>query len=208
MSTATAALRWSLDDVELIEPEHRYVHRPSGREVAGTTDTLRECGLGFAGFAPQSALDRGNVVHEATVLVDEDDLDWSSVPEEWHGYVRAWERYKRVTEFRPTHAEWRFWHPRFWFAGTADRFGFKKGRRGGVEIKTGSYRHVWAQCGAYDRGWSFWHPDKPLEWWECVVLNEDGTYRALELARDLPSVDEGFQDFAACLRVLARRNDP
>lgn len=193
----------SLADLQFTEVPHEYRHRPTDRVIPGVTNTMRDAGLGFQGFAPQSALDRGNYTHEASVLIDENALDWSQVPEEWEGYCRAYERAVRERDFTPTNAEWRFWHPQFFYAGTLDRVGFKKGRRGGVELKTGSHRHVATQSGAYDRGWAFWNPTKLLEWWECWVLHGDGTYTPIEL-----DVAEGFMDFAAVLRVSARKREP
>lgn len=197
----------TLDDIELIEPAHIYRRKSDRMILPGVTGTMREVGLGFTGFAPIEALNRGNFVHEGSVYVDDGSLDWGSVPLEWAGYLRAYERAKREREFTPTHAEWRFWHPQYGYAGTLDRIGLRRGRRGQVELKTGSIRHVWIQAAAYDRGFKFWFPNLAIEWSECWQLHENGTYSVYEFGRDTPSLDEGWNDFAACLRIVARRRD-
>lgn len=192
---------WGLGELTFDAVPHRYMVR--WRELDSVTKIMRACSLGFTGFAPEEALARGNYAHEASVLIDDDALDWSQVPERWAGYCRAYERAIRETRSRAAAAERRMYHPQFWYAGTLDRVVIREGRRIGVELKTGSTTDVSVQSAGYDRLWRFWWPNRPIAAWECWKLNEDGSYRIHEL-----DVEEGWQDFASCLRIMARRRQP
>lgn len=188
------------EHIELLEPEHRYIHVPTSREIPGVTHTMRAHGIGFQGVAPQEALQRGSWVHAASVLIDEDDLDERSVPREWAGYLDAYRRAVRETGVRMLEAEWRFWVPEYGYAGTLDRIALRKARRGQIELKTGDTSDVDVQVAAYDRGWRRWNPERPCEWAECWKLNDDGTYRIVPI-----DIEAGWRIFAACLVVEERK---
>lgn len=194
---------WKLEDLLFNPVPHVYQHMPTGKDLRSVTTLMRENGIGFTGYAPQSALDRGNYVHEASVLVDADDLDWDQVPEEYAGYVRGYEKAMRETESRPAVSEFRMFEPNLWFAGTLDRIVIRKGRRIGIELKTGSTTDVSVQAAGYDHLWSFWFPEKPIEAWECLKVNDDGTYKLFEL-----DVQGAWRDFVSCLCLSARRARP
>lgn len=195
---------WKLEDLLFNPVPHLYQHGPTGRNLPSVTTLMRENGIGFTGFAPQSALDRGNYTHEASVLIDEGDLDWSQVPIEWLGYSRAYERAMRELHAKPVAAEFRLYHPDFLYAGSGDRVVIRDGKRRGWEIKTGDFTDVSVQCAGYDRMWDFWFPDKPLDGWDCLKLNDDGTYRLIENL----DVKLGWRDFVSCLCLSTRRAWP
>src|SRR5262245_4350465 len=79
------------------EVPHRYLLMPSGDELASVTRRMHENKLGFdpAGI-PESILERvskrGSYVHAGTVLVDQNDLDDSRVPDEYSGYFTAYRK--------------------------------------------------------------------------------------------------------------------
>lgn len=191
-----------IEELEFEAVPHRYLVR--GREIPSVTHVMRELGLGFVGFAPQEALDRGNYVHEASVLIDEDALDWDAVPEKWRGYCESYRRTLLETRSRPFRAEWRFFHPSFGYAGTLDRVVLRDARFGLIEIKSGSTRHVHIQGGGYFEGWRYWNPTRELSFGECWRVQEDGSPAHL-IPFDL---GEGWADFAAALRVYRRKGDP
>jgi hypothetical protein len=192
-----------LDELEFYERDHRYIVR--GRQLPSVTQIMREVGLGFTGFAPQEALDRGTYCHDASVYIDTGDFWWTDpeLPEQWRGYLLGYQELVRITRSTPIAAEWGFWHPLYGFAGRLDRVIIRDGRYGLVEIKTGSTRHVWIQGGGYRIGWDYWRPDAPLSFAECWKLNATGP--ADRFAIDL---DLGAAEFSAALTVFRRRGEP
>jgi len=95
---------------------------------APVVNVTRICGMlnSYAGIPADvlaRAADRGDAVHFATELYDEDDLDLSSLPSEVSGYVAGWIRFREDTGFRPSHSEQRVYSERYRFAGTLDRVG-------------------------------------------------------------------------------------
>ena len=187
---------WRLEDLELIDPDHIYIHRPTAREVRATTKLLRAYGLGFQGVASVEALHRGAFVHECAHLWSANDLDESSIPEKWRGYVAAFIRAVAESGTKITTAEWRFYHPTAWWAGTLDAVGIRGTRRVLLEYKTGDATDVDAQCASYWKGWEYWNPEKPIDCAECWKLNEDGTYRVIPI--DLAA---GWRLFVSLLEI-------
>lgn len=187
-----------LDELEFEKVPHRYVVR--GRELGSVTHLLREHGLGFQGVAPQEALNRGQFVHECSVLLDEHDLDRGSVPEKWAGYLDAYELAVRELELRMVAAEWRSWHPDYLYAGTLDRVAIRKGKRLLFDLKTGDTSDVDAQVAGYERLWRYWRPKEPVAYGACLKVNEDGTYRWFDF-----DIEAGWRIFAACLVVEERK---
>lgn len=190
-----------LDELEF-DP-HPHVYRWRGRELPSVTHVLRECGLGFQGSPGLGPLLRGQYVHEASVFLDENDLDWATVPEAYAGYLRGYERLIGETTTKPTHAEVRLFHDELGFAGTLDRIFLRRGARGIADIKSGSVRHAAIQISAYRKMWERWHSQEPISFGEYWKLNEDGSYRIEEV-----DLEEGWRDFCAALRVYRRRQDP
>lgn len=102
---------------------HAYTF--DGKPVVNVT---RICGLlnSYAGIPADvlaRAADRGDAVHYATELYDQDDLDIETMPDEVTGYVCAWMRFRAETGFKPTHIEQRVYSERYRYAGTLDRAG-------------------------------------------------------------------------------------
>jgi hypothetical protein len=197
LAEATRSMSPSLDQLEFHPGSHTYLWL--GQELPSVTKIMRRHQLGFQGFAPQSALDRGNYVHEAFPLVAEDALDWPSVPEEYVGYCRAAEAYLRDTGTRVVRSEVRLVEPELGYCGTLDFIGIRRGRRLIGEVKTGDASDWDVQAAAYERMWRRWFPQLAVHFGEGVKLNEDGTWRSDEL-----NLSEGLNVFMACL-VLERR---
>lgn len=123
-------------DFRLDRKTHRYLL--GDVELPGITRVLKESGLTTEFSYHPEALRRGTWVHSFTQYYDENDLDWSQVPDEWMGYVIAWERFRKQTGFAPLLIEKPLYHPVMMFAGMPDREGlFPDMSHAIVEIKTG-----------------------------------------------------------------------
>jgi len=112
-----------------------------GQRVPNVTSVLESVGLtDFSGVNAEVmalAQARGKAVHRACELHDNDDLDESTVDPEIVGYLAAWRRFRRETHHEWENIEKRAYHPRYRYAGTADRTGKLFGNPALVDIKTG-----------------------------------------------------------------------
>lgn len=143
---------------------------------------------------------RGSLVHEATELDDEGDLNEAWADEVGvMGYVTAWRRFRREHEFEPTLIEAPVFHAVNRYAGRLDRFGvmlwpYKRTRRREetlIDIKSGAGNPTHPlQTAAY--GAAMGHRGRRL----CVYLNEDGYYIATEHA----NLYADLADWLSCLR--------
>jgi len=96
---------------------------PDGIELPSVTTIITK-GLGLHYDSPEAAA-RGTAIHEACALLDGggdgSGLDWSSMPEEWHGYLRAWEMAKKWIAGKITAVEMPIRSSRYQYAGRLDR---------------------------------------------------------------------------------------
>lgn len=161
---------------------HRYT--VDGVAVPGVTSVLSWLS-GYdkvpGGYLEPAAF-RGTWVHRATELVDEDDLDWSTVPAEFKPYIDAWSLFKQRTGFVPDLSEERVFSKRHWYAGMLDRAGsfeILDARPCVLDIKTTAVLHpvVALQTAAYQAALP---PAiaKRYKGPRCTVqLRKDGTFR-------------------------------
>jgi hypothetical protein len=84
-----------------------------------------------------AAQERGTRVHAATALDDLGTLDEGSIEPDELGYLEAWRKFRRALDFRPTLIEHRVYCARHRYAGTLDRIGTMRGKRGLIDIKSG-----------------------------------------------------------------------
>ncbi len=201
MSGPVAIGGYRLDELEFYAGDHRYLVR--GRELPSVTTLMRQHGIGFQGYAPQSALDRGNFVHEASLLIDEDDLHWPNVPEAWRGYCEAYAAARKAEHLTVVQAEGRVWHPHYRYAGTLDRVVLVlRDRLLRVrELKTGDASDVECQVAAYVQARNCWYPHDLVDArvGECLKLNHNGTFRLYDI-----DLEDGWRGFSACL-ILEER---
>lgn len=137
---------------ELLVPEHRYRRRADGRPMLGTTDVLKSQGF----FDPEQytveGRERGTFVHDASVLVDADDLDDASVPASYAGYIESYRRF--LDSHRPTWflTETLIADDLLDYCGTLDRFGVLRSSLWVIDLKTGA-KAKWhgLQVAAYER---------------------------------------------------------
>lgn len=155
------------------------LYRIDGKRVPSVTEILKYGGwVDFEGVDPtilKRAADRGHFVHEASELIDEDDLDWDTVPEAWLGYCRAYAEFRDSRMFEIEATEEVIKNEQYRYCGQLDRRGLLRGRRAIIDIKT-SYQPAdsWGiQIAGYAAAFS--QPHERYALW----LRRDGTYRLL-----------------------------
>ena len=169
-----------------------HVYRIDGAIWSSVTQDLESCGLTCFDMVPEETLERakirGRAVHAASRYVDENDLDWSTVKEEYLGYVRGYEKFKAESGFKPQRIEQIVYDETFGIVGTLDREGEEIDRdwlkfRGApspeaweaflIDLKTGIVTPgVALQLAGYD----FCLPKKN-RLRIAIKLNADGSYR-------------------------------
>lgn len=164
----------------LDEATHTY-YRGNGK-LTGITSVLKAVGIisdEETRWYNDKARDRGTAVHKCTHYLDEGDLDWSTVKDEWVGFVMGWEKFKRDWNFKPRLIELPLYDPLYGFAGTMDREGLILDNSPAiVEIKTGEVPH-WAaeQTAGQEVLLNAWDRKPVRRRRFCVGLKADGTYR-------------------------------
>lgn len=155
-------------------------YRIDGRRVPSVTEVLKMGGwIDFSGVDPavlSRAAARGTFVHEASELIDEDDLDWSTVPREWEGYVRAYADFRQASDLEIVASEEIVRNEAYRYCGQLDRRGTLRGRPCIVDIKT-SYQpsDTWGiQIAGYAATFKGVSHDRYALW-----LRRDGTYRLI-----------------------------
>lgn len=100
-----------------------YRHKETGRTYPRVTSIIPDGYKGAPEDAMQEGRIRGTFVHDATALLDQDNLDWDSVPDKYLPYIRAWERAKEELDIRivPGTIERTMVSHIYGFAGTVDR---------------------------------------------------------------------------------------
>jgi hypothetical protein len=168
---------------------------------------------------PEELLDaaraRGDWVHKATCLLDEDDLDDSAVPEEYAPYLEAYRRFREEHEPLWDESEEPTYHPTLMYAGTPDRIGTLQhyysiahpeiARRVPclLDIKTGGWHPAYdLQLAAYTEARRNQFRGKDLLPLGVIratlLLRKDGTYR---LREPLNTHAHDFTMFASLLRL-------
>jgi hypothetical protein len=150
---------------------HEYFF--NGRKVPSVTGILKEVGLIDGEWFTDEARERGKAVHAATELLDLDDLDLDSLHPKIEPYVRAYQKFKNDTGFKPELIEHRVFNNEYNYAGTLDRTGFfPDGDEVILDIKSGPISG-WAalQISAYD-----YCLDKARQRM-ALQLKNDGTYK-------------------------------
>lgn len=148
-----------------------------GRRVVSVTEALQLTNWVRFDGVPWQVLEyarqRGTYVHEATVLMDEDDLDWDSVPVGWGGYLEGYRRFRMESDLVVEHRESPLCHPTYRFAGTCDIAGKLNGEPVVIDIKTGGPMAFWPlQLSGY--GLLLGGTGRKRF---SLRLREDGTYR-------------------------------
>ncbi|KKL84994.1 hypothetical protein LCGC14_1959150 [marine sediment metagenome] len=198
--------------VELVSATHTYMH--NGRVVPGVTNTIRPLAPDFERFAPESARQRGTLVHALCAVMDgRDDLWPEDMPDgmedDLSGYCDAWARFKKESgvTMLPEMIEHRVYHPAHQYAGTVDRVVDWNGLRWVLDIKTGIHddsHHL--QVAAYREAYNAEAgPDSQASGATLAYLDAQGGYTV----RNLPywELRTSFTTFLALRTVAVWRQD-
>lgn len=157
-----------MERLTFIEDTHQFFW--DGVEVPSVTQILTELGIIKTNFYPSGVAERGKYVHEATVLMDENDLDWDTVPKGWRGYLEAYNKLKAEHSIEWEHREYKFYNKELGYAGIIDGVGFMDGIPTVVDFKTGKFER-WHQLQL--TGYSMGHCSSRLM---GIYLSSDGSY--------------------------------
>lgn len=187
-----------------------HVYSLNGQRLPSVTQIMEDVGIidysSIPGETRERALERGRLVHEATALDDEDDLDEESLPESLAPYLQAWRKFRAATSFTPRLIEHRS-HHQYGFAGTLDREGdiTWEGKRIPclLDIKTG-IAQLWVrwQLAAY----AAFFPDSATKRRLCVELRRDASFRLHWFAPADYFTD--FNTFCAFLTTMRCKSMP
>jgi len=143
---------------------------------------------------------RGSAVHEATRMLDEDDLDDSTVSDTLRPYLDAYKKFKAESGFVPLHIESRVHNATYRYAGTLDRIGtfYGPGSPALLDIKCGPWQPGYAiQLAAYAKAC-----DIKTSGRITLHLSAYGTYYLHHVATNL---EQDFGTFLSALNVYQWR---
>jgi hypothetical protein len=171
---------------------HRYA-LSDGRELPSVTTILKAQGLIDDTWFTDTARLRGDFVHLACRMLDDDELNEATVDEAIRPYLDAYRAFVRTAKPEWTYIEHRVFDAVLGYAGTLDRAGVVGGHRLLVDLKSGGiYPSVGPQTAAYRRCLP-----EPHTWKRAALqLKEDGSYVLHQLT------DRSDEDtFLAALRL-------
>lgn len=121
----------------------------------------------------RKACERGTFVHDATLLIDDGDLDRDEVPNEWIPYCDAYEKFIREADVEMVLREESLLCEPYLFGVTPDCQAILNGDPAVIEYKTAEAREEWwgLQTAAQDLALGGGHRRFTLR------LRSDGTYR-------------------------------
>lgn len=177
--------------MEFNPEKHEY--RVNGVVVPSVSEIIKEVLLLNVQFSGDTTkMDIGTKAHLTTQYYDNDELDESDLHPTLQNYLQAWKSFKK--DFNPKFEliETMFYHKRFRYAGTIDRYAVVNGSRLILDIKTGR-EYVWHPIQL--EGYKFLLEDNGYEVdrTACVYLTPEGTYKYRE--HKSPNL------FLACLSV-------
>ena len=198
----------------MLELDSSHVYRLDGRVIPGVTDTISALAPDWERFVPESARQRGTLVHALCAVMDGRDDLWPDdmAPgreRELLPYCDAWARFKQESGvvILPDSIERRVFHPTHQYAGTIDRVVEWNGLHWVLDIKTGSHDDSHElQVAAYREAYNAEvcasrHAAGAI----MVYLDDQGGYAV----RDLPytKLRTAFTTFLALRTVAVWRQD-
>jgi hypothetical protein len=124
--------------------ELTHTYKTDGVVVPSVTQVLTLAGISDVSGVPLHILERaaaiGTAVHQATELLEQDDLDMESLDPSTVGYVKAYQLFKEVTGFKAEMVEYRTVAEcsGFKYGMCVDRVGTIEGKEYVLDIKTSS----------------------------------------------------------------------
>lgn len=157
------------------EPE-THTYTLGTKVLPGITGILKSCGDIDTTYFTEEARVRGSNVHKAIHFLNKGTLDWSSVVDQYLGYVSAYEKLVKDWNIKLEMFEVPLFHPEYLFAGTPDVVCRCLDNTPGIfEIKTGIVQE-WTryQTAGQELLTRAWDGVRRRRW--AVTLNKDGTY--------------------------------
>lgn len=162
-----------MDEIVFKEENHSYT--VNGKDCLSVTTILK-----YAGIAPDSPFYtekgklRGRYTHKACELLDENDLDYSSMDPAIESYIKAYELFLKENDVEWEASEERVYNKYFHYVGTLDRRGFLNAKKAIVDIKTGVVQ-PWAGLQIVAYSMCFEEPVEYERW--ALQLKSNGKYK-------------------------------
>lgn len=160
--------------LEFNSEKHEYrlngVIVPSVTQIIGFLDDYS----GISKDTMEHAAQRGNAVHLATALYDQDNLDEQSIDSVIRPYLDGWIKFKKESGFIPTTIEQRVFCAKYLYAGTLDRLGLISAAQWVLDIKTTS--KLMPSSGPQTWGYANCIDSKSPVRRGVVLLKSDGSY--------------------------------
>lgn len=130
-----------MSEVSFDEVKHKYSYE--GLTLPSVTQILSAVGLPDLSIIPAVTLqwkaELGTMVHLATELDDQNELDYDSLDDRIIPYLEAYQRFKDESAFEVKEIEKIVFDPVLGYAGKLDRFGVMRGKPALLDIKTGTF---------------------------------------------------------------------
>lgn len=140
-----------MDDFYLKKETHEYFFR--GRVIPGVSEILRAVGLVETQHYTEEGREFGSFLHQCVYMDLFGALDVESIPEEYQGRLKAWEKFKRDVSFEPhiELCERAMMHKTLLYAGTPDLVCELNQKTSLIDLKMGGVER-WAgyQTAAYE----------------------------------------------------------
>lgn len=150
-----------------------HVYRIDGVVVPSNTQILTEVGIVDTQWYTEEGKIRGHNVHLACQMLDEDDLNFDALDSELLPYVKAYQKFKAESGFKPDLIEVPCFNHTFHYATTLDRTGtFPSGEYTLLELKSGAVE-PWAALQLAGQNECL---EKRISR-HVLQLKSDGTYR-------------------------------
>ncbi len=121
--------------IKFVEKDHTYWL--NGNRVPNVTTILGNVGLVDDEWFTEESCERGNYIHAASIFVDDDDLDWKIVPDDYFNYLLAYKKFLKEVKPEWEASEEIVFNATYNYVGTLDRRGPVFGRKAIVDLKSG-----------------------------------------------------------------------
>jgi hypothetical protein len=161
----------------------RHEYRLDGHRLPSVTELIRpltdDCYANIPPAVLERARQRGQDVHLATELDDENDLDEETLDPEIAGYLAGWRKFKADTKARILFGEKPLYHPSMRYAGRPDRvveiekFNWLLDYKAVAEVMEPVHVQLCGYAMLLEPAW-------PIQKRAALHLRPDGTYRLIE----------------------------
>jgi len=186
------------------EPTH--VYWLGEKKLPGITGILQACRYVDTKWYTAEARNRGSHVHLGIKFLNKGTLDWTTVLDEYLGYILAYQKLVRDWQIEVEYFERPMYHPELLFGGTPDIIcRVLGGIPAIVELKTGPVM-PWTALQTIgqellDRAWSP-EPIRRRRW--GVTLNADGTYTKPKEFKDYERDEAVFRMLNTVVQTLGK----